>query len=164
MIQSTLEYRHESDTLDACAAQLNKILEEVPAKLRAFNEDEFSSRPQPGKWSRKEIIGHLIDSATNNHHRFIRAQFDDKPRILYDQEKWNEHGCYAQMDGNHLITFWELYNRHLVELIRMIPSSLLERECMMGDGTTRTIRWLFEDYVRHLEHHLRQIFDENLTW
>lgn len=152
-----LEYRKSTDNTQASLENLEHILNTIPARLKAYTKEEFSTPPAPGKWSRKQIIGHLIDSATNNHHRFVRAQFDEKPTILYDQEKWNQHGFYEQMDGDHLISFWELYNRHLIELIRRIPSDLLQRECLMDDGSTKTIAWLFDDYVRHMEHHLKQI-------
>jgi hypothetical protein len=116
--------------------------------------------PSPGKWSKKQIIGHLIDSATNNHHRFVRAQFHDKPTILYEQELWNQHSYYQSMRQEHMISFWEKYNRHIVELTQRIPAELLSRECMMSDGNAYPIRWVFEDYVRHMEHHLRQVFKD----
>lgn len=154
------EYRFATDTVEICLAQLIQILDTVPAKLRAFSEAEFSALHAPGKWSKKQIIGHLIDSATNNHHRFVRAQFDDKPTILYQQELWNAHSYYQSMSQEHLISFWEKYNRHIVQLTQRIPTELLSRECMMSDGLGYSIGWLFEDYVRHLEHHLRQVFKD----
>jgi hypothetical protein len=154
-----LEYRKSTDNTHASLPNLENILNTFSSKFKAYTDEELSIPPAPDKWSRKQIIGHLLDSATNNHHRFVRAQFDEKPVILYDQEKWNQYGYYDQMDGEHLINFWELYNRHLISLIRNIPPELLQRECKMGDGSTRTIAWLFDDYVRHMEHHLAQIIE-----
>jgi hypothetical protein len=151
------EYRFSTDTVEICLAQLIQILDNIPAKLRAFSEEEFSTSPTPGKWSKKQIIGHLIDSATNNHHRFVRAQFDDKPTILYEQESWNEYSYYQSMSQGHIITFWEMYNRHIAELIKRIPPAMMQRDCTMSDGKGYTIAWVFEDYVRHLEHHLKQV-------
>jgi hypothetical protein len=151
------EYRLPDDTLAICAAQLENIIRTIPDKLNSFTEAELSLPPAPGKWSKKQIIGHLIDSATNNHHRFIRAQHEDLPVIVYDQERWNEHGYYSGMSSHALIGFWTMYNRHLLELIQHIPAGALERECAFPDGSRHSIRWLFEDYVRHLEHHLRQL-------
>src|SRR5688500_3696531 len=153
------EYRFKTDTNKASLETLQTIVDTIPAKIRMIPAFEFSNKLSPDKWSKKQIIGHLIDSATNNHHRFVRAQFDHQPTILYDQEKWNEHGYYDQMDGGHLIEFWEIYTRHLIELIRQTPSELLQKECKMEDGSTRTIAWLFDDYVRHMEHHLGQILE-----
>ena len=152
------EYRYSTDTVETCMAQLIHILDTIPAMLRAFSEEEFSKIPTAGKWSKKQIIGHLIDSATNNHHRFVRGQFHDKPTILYEQELWNEHGYYQSMPSDQIISFWESYNRQIAELLSRIPKELLSRECTMSDGKGYTLAWIFEDYVRHLEHHLRQIF------
>jgi len=63
------------------------------------------------------------------------------------------------MSQVHIISFWEMYNRHIAELIKRIPPAMMQRECMMSDGKGCSIAWLFEDYVRHMEHHLRQIFN-----
>ncbi len=157
------QYRLKDDNVQVTAQQLLELMDTVPDQLRKISPENFSKKPAPDKWSPKEIIGHLLDSATNNHHRFVRAQFDDKPQISYDQDLWNKHSYYLSMEGEGLISFWEMYNRHLATLIRQIPSSLMERECLMGDGSTHTIAWLFDDYVRHLEHHLHQIFHLNLS-
>ena len=155
------EYRHPDDSVETCLHQLQGILNAYPTRLKGINEAIFSSPPAPGKWSRKQIIGHLIDSATNNHQRFVRGQFEDKPAISYNQEDWNQYSYYSSMDSGQLIGFWEMYNRHLVELIKRIPPDLMQRECTMSDESTWSIAKLFEDYVRHLEHHLRQVFDNS---
>jgi hypothetical protein len=152
------EYRLDSDTLTSALHELEHIVDTVPGKLSALAAEVFDKSPAPGKWSPKEIIGHLIDSATNNHHRFVRGQFEERPLIAYDQEKWVDHNYYSSLPSRHVIRFWEMYNRHIVEVIKQMPEEQLQKECMMSDGSTRTIQWLFEDYVRHLEHHLRQVF------
>ena len=152
------EYRIHTDSTKESLQILETILGTVPSKLRLISAFDFSNIPSPDKWSKKQIIGHLIDSATNNHHRFVRAQFDQQPTILYDQDNWNSHSYYDQMDADHLISFWEIYNRHIIELVKRIPPQLMERECTLEDGNTRSIAWLFDDYVRHMEHHLAQIF------
>src|SRR4051794_21615537 len=101
--------------------RLSHLCEIVPPLLTEIGEPAFSMKPAPGKWSKKEIIGHLIDSATNNHQRFVRAQFEAMPQIYYDQNKWNEYSYYDQMDGIQVIAFWAAYNKYLVELIKLIP-------------------------------------------
>ena len=111
---------------------------------------------KPDKWSKKEIIGHLIDSATNNHQRFVRGQFENRPAIIYDQDKWNEFGFYQQINGQQIISFWAAYNRQLIELIKHIPKENLQLECLVGDKLL-TLNFLINDYVEHLEHHLRQV-------
>lgn len=150
-------YRLPDDTLAICFARLIEILNTIPRQLRSIPTETFDRSPGEGKWSPKQIIGHLIDSAANNHQRFVRGQFEDRPLISYDQEKWNTFSYYEKMDGRALIDFWEMYNFHISNIIAKIPDALLQRECTMSDGSCWSLSSLFEDYVRHLEHHLRQI-------
>src|SRR5688572_28212730 len=97
--------------------RLEYLCKRVPTLLRNISEANISFKPRPGKWSKKEILGHLIDSATNNHHRFIRGQFEKVPFIAYDQNKWNEYSYYNQINTEQLIQFWTSYNLQLIELI-----------------------------------------------
>lgn len=116
----------------------------------------FSEKISPDKWSKKEIIGHLIDSATNNHQRFVRGQFENKPQIVYDQNNWNVYNFYQQIDKNQIIDFWVIYNKQLLELIKRIPPENLQLECFVGEKSL-TLEFLITDYVDHLEHHLKQV-------
>ena len=136
--------------------RLEYLCDTLPQLLHNIDEETFSSRPKPGKWSKKEIIGHLIDSATNNHQRFVRGQFETRPAITYDQDNWNEFNFYHQIPGQQIIAFWTTYNRQLIHLIRHIPNENLERECLIGDKLL-TLDFLINDYVEHMEHHLRQV-------
>jgi hypothetical protein len=137
--------------------RLEYLCDLIPQLLTEIEEQTFSVKPQPNKWSKKEIIGHLIDSATNNHQRFVRGQFEDVPKIVYDQNKWNEFNFYQKMDIQQLIFFWTIYNRQLAELIKNIPEENLSKECKSGDDKNLTLDFLINDYVEHLEHHLRQV-------
>jgi hypothetical protein len=130
-----------------------------PELLKKITEEEFSYKPSPEKWSKKEILGHLIDSATNNHQRFIRVQFENVPVITYNQNQWNTCNNYNHMSASHLISFWLSYNIHLFEVIKQIPAENLSRECSIGKTENVTLEWLIIDYVRHLEHHLKQIVE-----
>lgn len=115
------------------------------------------AKPNPNKWSKKEVLGHLIDSATHNHHRFIRAQFEASPHIVYAQNEWNRASRYQSWDTEALISFWEAYNRHLLALLRALPHEALSQTCEMGEPQPVSLAWVAADYVRHMEHHLRQI-------
>ena len=103
------------------------------------------------------MLGHLIDSATNNHQRFVRAQFEQIPVIVYDQNNWNSYSHYNLLDSKQLILFWETYNRHILSLVRSIDPENLNRTCFNGGEQAQTIAWLFIDYVVHMEHHLQQM-------
>lgn len=138
--------------------RLNTIIDKVPQILREISEDEISIKPSPNKWSKKEVLGHLVDSATNNHQRFIRGQFELTPEIRYDQNKWIEFSFYQEIESKQIINFWTVYNQQLVELIKRIPSDNLTKQIRVGENLV-TLEFLIVDYVAHLEHHLKQIID-----
>ena len=144
---------------DNAIKRLEYLSEIIPTLLNEIAEPAFSLKPAANKWSGKEIIGHLIDSATNNHQRFVRAQFEETPTIIYDQDKWNQCNFYQQIEGQQIIAFWTIYNRQLIELIRHLPEDCLQKECVAGDKKAHTLEFLINDYVEHMEHHLRQVVD-----
>lgn len=140
--------------------RLEHLLDTIPAALEHMPDTEFSFKPAPGVWSRKEILGHLIDSAANNHQRFIRTRYENVPFIVYNQDQWNVLNYYDQADKKHLIAFWTLYNRHLLQLMKHIPDNELGKTCNTGDAAPVTLGRLIQDYLQHLEHHLLQIFGD----
>ncbi|MGQ0827780.1 MAG: hypothetical protein ACT4ON_05245 [Bacteroidota bacterium] len=79
--------------------RLQHLCDTIPGLLSKIPENDFTNKPRPGKWSKKEILGHLIDSATNNHQRFVRAQFENIPQISYDQNNWNACSRYNQINN-----------------------------------------------------------------
>lgn len=138
--------------------RLIRITDEVPEQLVAMGEEKFSYKPSPDKWSKKEILGHLIDSAANNHQRFVRGQFEHHPEIRYDQNKWNEFNFYQEINSTLIINFWTVYNKQLIEIIKRIPAENLTRQVRVGEDLL-TLEFLITDYVEHMEHHLEQITD-----
>jgi hypothetical protein len=144
--------------IEKAISRLNYIIDKVPSILTEISEENMSAKPLPTKWSKKEIIGHLIDSATNNHQRFVRGQFETIPEIRYDQNKWNEYSFYQQIDSKQLILFWAIYNKQLIEIINRIPAENLKRQIKVGEDLL-TLEFLIADYVEHLEHHLKQVID-----
>jgi DinB family protein len=143
--------------INAAIDTLTDLIGKTPAILHQMDIAEFEAKSDPGKWSRKEILGHLIDSASNNHHRFIRVQYEPVPTISYDQNKWNELNQYQHLDSKHVINLWLIYNQHLLEVIKRIPDEHLLMEYDTGGAKNVTLQYLIEDYVTHLEHHLKQI-------
>ena len=136
--------------------RLEYITNLTPKMLTEISEENMSTKPSPTKWSKKEIIGHLIDSATNNHQRFIRGQFENIPEISYDQNKWNEFSFYQATNAQQIISFWTSYNKQLLEIIKKIPNDSLTKEVKIKENIL-TLKFLITDYVEHLEHHLKQI-------
>jgi hypothetical protein len=111
-----------------------------------------------GGWSRKEILGHLIDSAANNHQRFVRGQLS-RELVLpkYEQERWVELERFQERDWNELIQFWMAYNRHLLQLMSHVGLEHLDSTMRIGGDEAVTLEFVMVDYVRHLKHHLKQM-------
>ena len=137
----------------------NKLIvlcDTVPDKLRRISDTDFSNKPFPDKWSKKELVGHLIDSAANNHQRFVRTQFET-PVIFYEQDLWVSLQQYQQENTDLIINLWEFYNRHLAHVIKNIAPEHLTKTTIGRDGKTYTLEFIIEDYINHLEYHLGQI-------
>lgn len=144
--------------IEKAISRLCYIIDKVPSILREIGEEKMSLKPSPNKWSKKEVIGHLIDSATNNHQRFVRGQFETIPEIRYDQNKWNEYNFHQQIDSEQIILFWTIYNKQIIEIVKRIPAENLKRQIKVGENLL-SIEFLIADYVEHLEHHLKQVID-----
>jgi hypothetical protein len=137
---------------------LRSALDEALPGLRALSEARAGEERGPGKWSRKEILGHLIDSAANNHQRFVRAQSVE--RLVwpgYEQDAWVAVQAYRNRSWEELLALWEALNRHLVHVMAAVPAGRLATECVIGDHPPTTLEWWMTDYTRHLKHHLAQI-------
>jgi len=125
--------------------------------LSAIPEDAASKKPAPNKWSKKEILGHLIDSAANNHQRFMRLQLQAEISLPgYDQDDWVRLNRYQQRTWNEIVTLWSAYNLHLASVIESLDDSALGHVWHAPDGDV-TLEFIASDYVRHLQHHLAQI-------
>ena len=151
-------------TMHALADDLVAVVEAAVARLRAIGDDSAAGRARPDAWSIKEIVGHLIDSAANNHQRFVRAQQTDELVFPeYDQDAWVRLQQYQARPWSGLIEFWAVYNRHLSDTIRAIPEDALGVTCRIGASEPVTLRALVEDYLVHLRHHLAQIEEQRAT-
>jgi DinB superfamily len=145
------------------ANRLARILGSVPPRLCNISESDAAVRSAPGRWSKKEILGHLIDSAGNNHQRFVRAQFVPVLEFPgHEQEAWVAAQAYATESWPDLVNLWLLLNRHLVHIIEAMPETCYSHECAIGGQPPVTLSTLLEAYVAHLEHHLDQIFTTSL--
>ena len=142
--------------------ELQAVIERTPDRLRKIGEAESGVRPEAGEWSRKEILGHLIDSASNNHQRFVRAQLTDALLAFpdYAQDGWVQVQGYQQTPWQALVELWAAYNRHLLHLMRHVNPDTLERRCKIGNDQPVSLAFLMQDYVRHLKHHLQQILSD----
>jgi len=104
--------------MESIAVQLEAIVDQHSAALHAIVKDKLTYKPSPAKWSKQEIIGHMIDSAQNNIRRFIVAQYEDSPKIGYKQDDWVAISNYQHYDSIDLIHLWQLINKHLAMVLK----------------------------------------------
>jgi hypothetical protein len=138
--------------------QLISTVDQAERRLERFTASETGEPVLPGGWSRKQVLGHLIDSASNNHQRFVRAGLQpslDFPG--YDQQGCVHFEAPEQVDWSLLVALWASYNRYLAHVIGRIPDSKRDTSCRIGSGQPVTLAFLAVDYLRHMRHHLRQI-------
>ena len=148
-----------------------ETVEAAAKRLLAIPEEQSQIPRAEGKWSPKEIIGHLIDSAANNHQRFVRAQFSDEMLFSgYEQEEWVRVQGYNQEPWQQLVQLWRHYNLHLVHLMSLVPEQARTRprtthnldqiawQTVAAKGSV-TLEYFMRDYVAHMKNHLRQITD-----
>jgi|ERR1700754_96758 hypothetical protein len=138
---------------------LEKIISNYTRRLEAVSEENYALKPKAEKWSKKEILGHLVDSAQNNIRRFLVAQYEDTPVILYNQDKWVDLTNYQHYPTRDLLSLWILLNRHICRVLRRLPPGAATRKCFMGNSQPHTLEWVAADYCNHLLHHLHQILD-----
>jgi hypothetical protein len=141
------------------ATELRTAIGDVIPLLREADDGRTTVRPQPGGWCAREVLGHLIDSACNNHRRFVVGQSPDTVRFDgYNQDEWVERQRYADEPWRDLVALWSAYNRHLAHVIESTADDVAARTALGPDGSTPvSIAFLMEDYVEHLRHHLDQI-------
>ncbi len=137
--------------------ELESIINKYIPLLQALTEEDASYKSSPTKWSKKELIGHMIDSAQNNIRRFIVAQYEDKPFIKYAQDHWVAAANYKDYPLIDLYRLWILINLHLVRILKNIPAGMEKRE--VQTEALHNIEWLAADYNKHLLHHLHQVLD-----
>ena len=155
--------------METVETELREAVAAATPRLLALSETESSKPPAPGKWSPKEVLGHLIDSASNNHQRFVRAQFtNDLVFPGYEQEVWVKTQGYRSAPWSDLVGLWRLFNLHLARVIEAIPDSVrrqprtrhnlheLAWKAVPQEQPT-TLEYFMRDYVAHLKHHLAQI-------
>ena len=138
--------------------KLLSVIETAEPKLRAISKSESAKPLLSGGWSRKQVVAHLIDSASNNHQRFVRAvQQTSLDFPGYDQDGNMRVQAAQDADWRLLVSLWASYNRYLAHVIAHLPASKLETPCRIGSGKPVTLDFLAWDYLTHLVHHLGQI-------
>jgi len=137
---------------------LRDLVQRVPGRLQGLSKDTVESKPTPSTWSPKEELGHLLDSAANNHQRIVRAQFEDNPAMPgYEQNRWVAVHAYQRRDWKELIDLWQALNRQLLAAAEAVPDSAWSRTLTIAGSEPLTLQFVFDDYVDHMLHHLQHL-------
>jgi hypothetical protein len=137
---------------------LRELIERLPDRLTALAADKVAYKAAPNTWSIKEELGHLLDSAANNHQRIVRTQLEEKPVMPgYDGNEWVALHGYQQREWETLIGLWAALNRQLLAAAEAVPDSAWLRTCTIADSAPLTLKFVFEDYVDHMLQHLRHM-------
>ena len=140
------------------ADRLARILAATPLRLADLSDADASQPSAPGQWSKKQVLGHLIDSAANNHQRFIRMQLTPELHFPgYEQNAWVNLNHYATRPWRELVTLWAAYNRHLADVIEHIAPETLAHIWDYKEEARYDLEFVATDYVVHLRHHVEQI-------
>jgi len=145
-------------TVADVASELRLIAASFSEELLVAGSGAAARRPAAGTWSSKEVLGHLIDSAANNHQRFVRAQQEDALTFPgYAQNQWVSSQGYQDADWAHLVALWRHLNLHLADVIARIPPSKYAVPCTIGGDAPVPLEAIVVGYRNHLHHHMAQI-------
>ena len=159
-----------ASSLDEFLGDFRATVLSATGRLRTISPEQSAHKSAPDKWSIKDVLGHLIDSAANNHQRFVRAQFtDDLVFPGYEQENWVNAQKYNDESWSDMIQLWSSYNLHLLHVISAIPEATLTRARIrhnldqialhpIDKNDPTTLDYFVRDYLVHMKHHLDQIF------
>lgn len=138
---------------------LKNIIDAELQRFQNITEEEWLHRSSPEKWSKKEIIGHLCDSAFTNIRRFVVTQYKENDNIVYDQNAWVKAQNYQNVPTEELISLWKSLNYQIVHVVENIPDEAMQRTCdtTKTDPQVFTLEFIINDYVDHLQHHLKAI-------
>ena|SRR5688572_768714 len=148
--------------IDDSLNRLESYIKSFPEQMKKQEPGGLLQRPNPGKWSKQEILGHLIDSALNNLKRFTDIQYRDQPYAVdsYGQNELVTINNYQQLPLDHLLNLWQALNRQIIFAVNNIPAEKLgfAVDPNYDNREMKTLAWLICDYVAHMEHHFKQMF------
>ena len=139
--------------------RFEREINQAETRLRSVSEEASRTSIRPGGWTRKQVLGHLIDSALNNHQRFVRAALQDEYRgPTYEQDGWVKMHAYDSIPWRVLVDLWLSQNHLLARVVAQVPVTKYDVQCFIGDNAPMSLQELMEDYLRHMLHHLEQIY------
>lgn len=151
--------------MEEIVAQLLSRIIEVEKYFSESADTDLETKTSPEKWSKKEVLGHLIDSTQSNIRRMVVGQYEENAHIVYRQNEWVKAADYQHYDTKELLQLWVLLNKHFARVLLNLPIENYQTITNWSNATTPmlgqdlvTLEFVAKDYVRHLDHHLKQIF------
>src|ERR1700722_8287710 len=139
-------------------SSLRKLLQRVPDRLERLSPDKVEGKATPSAWSPKEELGHLLDSAANNHQRIVRAQLENNLAMPgYEQNRWVAAHRYQSRDWKELIDLWTAFNQQLLAAAESVPDAAWSHTLTVANSEPMTLEFVFDDYLAHMLHHLGHI-------
>jgi hypothetical protein len=140
------------------AERLRSTVAHEEPLLRAIADSSANASPDVQRWSKKQELGHLVDSATNNRVRFAKAALEGRfEGPSYDARGWVDLGGYARMGWTELVDLWKALNMALATLVSRIPEERRTAECRIGESLPASLEFVVDDYIEHMQHHLDHI-------
>ncbi|WP_044171814.1 DinB family protein [Flectobacillus major] len=137
----------------------------VQAFWEQLSEEQRRAKASPEKWSIKEVLGHLVDSAQTNIRRLIVGQYQAEAHIVYQQNHWVQAADYQHYDSQNLMLLWVLLNKHFAQVLNKLPTEKYGVLTNWGKNAIPknkekdlvSLELVAYDYIQHLDHHLRQM-------
>ena len=148
-------------TIKQVSEKLSEALSQFFGVINKTNRKsiDWEQRPALGKWSKKEVVGHLCDSAIINLQRFLRCTYEENFKLIYEQDDWVKAQHYQEMSIDDILRLWNILNLQIIHVLNNYPADRIHAICdnSKTEVALHTVEWLAQDYVDHLNHHLKQI-------
>jgi hypothetical protein len=147
--------------MKSTAQNLRQTIDLILPHLKQISDAEACIKPLPNKWSKKEILGHLIDSACNNQQKFVRMMAHQHLNFVgYAQDFWVGEQHYNEASWQEIINLWYAYNFHIAHIIEFVNPDFLQNTITIDDKGLFTLEFIMKDYAEHLKHHVKAILPE----
>ena len=158
-VLKTSEVYRNNTNMTPAVEKLQFLLDQGEKYFTETNEDFLRKPYATGKWSRKQILGHLIDSAINNLTRFTEIGYQPQPYIYreYNQGELVKINNYNEMPTDELLHLWLSLNKQIVRVMGSVTEERLNLKIQFTDGAMSDLRYIMHDYPEHMEHHINQI-------
>lgn len=152
-----------SESFAEICSELTELIQRWEVKLALQPPETVGWRRNTQGRTIRQIVGHMVDSASNNTHRIIHMHYQDSPvsypdyANLGNNDRWIAIQNYQEEDWEELVKLWAAVNRHMVHLIRQTDLNKLDQYWVSALKEKVTLRAMISDYPRHFKLHINEI-------